>query len=85
MAKASSLAITLAQQTLLAQELAKPDYGWITTRFVCPSVSSVFNPHEGTQFQPSTPPQIQAFRSILIQASSALPCSVAGTMPLPSC
>ena len=46
---------------------------------------SVFNPHEGTQFQPSTPEQIQAFRSILIQASSPWRCSVGGTMPLPSC
>jgi 23S rRNA (adenine2503-C2)-methyltransferase len=35
----------------------------------------VFNPHEGTPFRPSPPERVRAFRSLLIQVSSAGRCS----------
>ncbi|KAL4437757.1 hypothetical protein ABPG77_005669, partial [Micractinium sp. CCAP 211/92] len=40
----------------------------LTRNIRCKINLIVFNPHEGTQFKPSTPERVQAFRSLLIQA-----------------
>lgn len=39
----------------------------LTRNIRCKINLIVFNPHEGTQFKPSTPERVQAFRSLLIQ------------------